>query len=103
MGKTITRLKISRQGTVTDSTSVSANAIFEKYVLEALKQWRFQPTDTEHILEVTVSFEFTQNECEGTSEHPVTSEIYVMADLPTYVRIKTGLPCLETSVSKNRH
>ena len=41
MGKTITRIKISAEGSVMEVKTVSANVIFEKYVLEALKQWRF--------------------------------------------------------------
>ena len=64
MGKTITRIKVSPEGSVTEVKTVSANAVFENYVLEALKHWRFQPSEKEHILEVTCSFEFIQDECE---------------------------------------
>jgi TonB family protein len=103
MGKTITRIRVSPEGSVTEVKTVSANAVFEKYVLEALKQWRFQSSEREHILEVTCSFEFIQSECEGSNEHPVTSETYVSAELPTVVHIKTGLPCMETSVSQGKH
>ncbi len=103
MGKTITRIKVSPEGSVTEAKTVSANAVFEKYVLEALKQWRFQPLGRGYSLEVTCSFEFIQNECEGSNEHPVTSETYVSAELPTVVHIKTGLQCMESSVSKVRH
>ena len=102
MGKTITRIKVSPEGSVTEVKTVSANAVFEKYVLEALKKWRFQPSEREHILEVTCSFEFIQNECEGSNEHTVTSETYVSAELPTVVHIKTGLQCMETSVSQGK-
>ena len=103
MGKTITRVRVSPEGSVSEVKTVSANAVFEKYVLEALKQWRFQPSETEHLLEVTCSFEFIQNECEGSNDHPVTSETYVSAELPTVVHIKTGLQCIETTVSQSKH
>ena len=36
MGKTVTRLKVSPEGLVTEVKTVSANAVFENYVLEAL-------------------------------------------------------------------
>jgi len=91
MGKTVTRLRVSPEGSVAEVRTVSANAVFEKYVLEALKQWRFQPSERKHILEVTCWFEFIQNECEGTDLHPIISETYVSAELPTVVHIKTGL------------
>ena len=103
MGKTITQIKVSPEGSVTEVKTVSANVVFENYVLEALKQWRFQPLDREHVLEVTCSFEFIQNECEGTNKHPITSETYVSAELPTVVHIKTGLPCWESHVSQRQH
>lgn len=100
MGKTISRITVSPEGVVTEVKTVSANKVFEKYVLEALRQWRFQTSAKEHILEVTCAFEFTQDACEGTNEHPITSETYVSADLPTVVHIKTGLPCTQTQVSQ---
>jgi hypothetical protein len=37
MGKTITRIKVSPDGSVTEVKTVSANAVFEKYMLEELK------------------------------------------------------------------
>lgn len=101
MGKTITQIKVSPEGSVTEVKTVSANVVFENYVLEALKKWRFQPLEREHILEVTCSFEFIQNECEGTNKQPITSETYVSAELPTVVHIKTGLPCWESHVSQS--
>ncbi len=102
MGKTVTRLKVSPEGAVTEVKTVSANEVFENHVLEALKQWRFHPSEREHILEVTCSFQFIQDECEGTNLHPITSETYVSADLPTIVHIKTGLQCLETNSSQRQ-
>jgi TonB family protein len=103
MGKTITRLTVSPEGSVTEVKTLSANEVFETYVLEALKQWRFQPSEKKHILEVTCSFEVIQNECEGTDLHPITSETYVSAELPTVVHIKTGMQCLETNSSQRQH
>ena len=103
MGKTVTRLKVSPEGSVTEVKTISANAVFENYVVEALKQWRFQSSEREHVLEVTCSFEFIQNECEGTNLHPIISETYVSAELPTVVHIKTGLQCVETNSSQSQH
>jgi TonB family protein len=103
MGKTLTRITVNPQGTVTDAKTLSANSVFESYVLEALKKWRFQPSERERTLEVTCSFEFIEDKCEGTNVHPITSETYISADLPTVVHIKTGLQCVETSDSHNRH
>jgi TonB family protein len=97
MGKTLTRITVNRDGAVTEVKTISANAIFEDYVLEALRQWRFKPSDQEHTLQVTCSFEFIDDKCEGTNQHPITSETHVSAELPTVVHIKTGLQCVETS------
>jgi TonB family protein len=103
MGRTLTRISVSRQGAVTEAKTVSANPVFEGYVLDALKQWRFKPSQQEHTLEVTCSFEFSEDKCEGTDVHPVTPETYVSAELPTVVHIKTGLQCAETRVSRDQH
>jgi TonB family protein len=97
MGKTLTRITVNRDGAVTEVKTISANAVFEDYVLEALRQWRFKPSDQEHTLQVTCSFEFIDDKCEGTNQHPITSETLVSAELPTVVHIKTGLQCVETS------
>src|SRR2546425_1033634 len=94
MGKTLTRLTINRDGFVTDAKTITAHRVFEGYVLEALKQWRFKPSDHEYTLEVTCLFEFAEA-CEGTDLHPVTSETYVSAELPTVVHVRTGLKCIE--------
>jgi TonB family protein len=102
MGRAIAKIKVSADGSVTEVKTVSANAVFENYVVEALKRWHFKPSDGEHTLEVTFSFEFIENECEGTNEHPITSETYVSAELPTVVHIKTGLQCIETSDSQRQ-
>jgi TonB family protein len=102
MGKTVTRIKVGSEGSVTEVKTVSAHPVFENYVLDALKQWRFQPSSGEHILEITCSFEFIENECEGTNLHPITSETYVSAELPTVVHIKTSLQCVETNNSQRQ-
>ena len=102
MGKTVTRIKVGSDGSVTEVKTVSANPVFENYVLAALKQWRFQTSSGEHILEITNSFEFIENECEGTNVHPITSETYVSAELPNLVHIKTGLQCAETNNSQRQ-
>jgi hypothetical protein len=95
MGKTLTRLTINRDGLVTEAKTIVAHRVFEDYVLEALKQWRFKPTDHEYTLEVTCLFEFTEGKCEGSDLHPITSETHVSAELPTVVNIRTGLQCIE--------
>lgn len=102
MGKTLTRVTVSRDGAVVEVKTISANPVFEDYVLKALKQWRFKPSDQENTVQVTCSFEFMEDKCEGTNEHPITAETQVSAELPTVVHIKTGLQCLETSSSHNQ-
>jgi hypothetical protein len=38
--------------------------VFEKYVLDAVKQWRFKPSTEEHSFEVTCRFELYEEDCE---------------------------------------
>ncbi len=101
-GRTITRISIDRTGVVTKTKIISGHPVFEKYVLEALKQWRFKPSNQEHTFQIICTFELTDNDCEGTDKHPITAETQVSAELPFVVRIKTGLPCEETNNSQNR-
>jgi hypothetical protein len=71
---------INRDGAVTGVKTISAHPDFETYVLEALKQWRFKPSDREHMLQVTCSFELTDDKCEGTvnqDNSPVDDAILV--------------------------
>ena len=103
MGTTLTRITVNRDGAVTEVKTISANPVFEGYVLEALRQWRFKPSDQEHTLQVTCSFEFIDDKCQGTNRHPITSETHVSAELPTVVHIKTSLPCVETSNTQEQH
>jgi TonB family protein len=49
-GKTVTRVTINRDGTVAEVKTISAHPVFESYVLETLKQWRFKPSDREQTL-----------------------------------------------------
>jgi TonB family protein len=93
MGRTLTRITINRDGAVTDAKTISAHPVFEKYVLEALRQWRFKASDEEHTLQVTCLFEFIDDKC-GTDIHPITPETRVSAELPTVVHIKTDSPCV---------
>ena len=95
MGKTITRLTIDRDGTVKEAKTVMAHSVFEKYILEALKQWRFKPSGLGYMLEVTCIFELTYPaNCGAPDYHPVTSETNVSAELPTIVHIATDLQCV---------
>ena len=93
MGKTETRVTVNRDGAVTEVKTIVAHPVFEHYVLDALKQWRFKPSEQQYTFQVICSFEFMDEECEGSDKHPITSETYVSADLPTVVHIKTGLRC----------
>jgi|SRR5579859_4677352 len=91
MGQTRTRVTVNRDGAVTEVKTVVAHPVFEHYVLDALKQWRFKSSDQEHTFQVICSFEFTEEACQANDKHPITSETYVSADLPAVVHIKTDL------------
>jgi TonB family protein len=99
MGKTLTQITIDREGIVIGVKTISAHPVFENYVLGALRQWRFRPSDRELTLQVTCSFELIDDECEGTDKHPVTSETQVVVELPATLHIRTGLPCQDVSVN----
>ena len=101
MGKTVTRVVVDRSGLVVQAEAVLARRVFERYVLEALKKWRFRPSDHEHILEITCLFELN-SECEGTDKHPITSETNVSAELPTIVHVKTSFPCFEIDMARGK-
>jgi TonB family protein len=100
-GTTLTLLTIDRTGVVTEVKTIRAHPVFEAYVSEALKKWRFEPSGQQLTLQVTCSFE-VNDECEGTDKHPVTSETKVAAELPTVVHIKTGFQCVEHSVAEKQ-
>jgi len=71
-----------------------AHRVFESYVLEAFRQWRFKLSDHEYTVEVTCFFEFTEGKCEGSDVRPITPETYVSAELPSVVRVRTGFAVL---------
>src|SRR5579863_10489543 len=52
MGTTVTDIKVSAEGRVSEATIISAHPLFANYVLSALKQWRFRPSHTEYHLTV---------------------------------------------------
>lgn len=90
-GITVTRLKIGKDGRVVGAKIVRAHALFVDAVLDALKQWKFAPSDSEHELEVTCRFEFyTPDRCSATPETTVS------ATLPTDVLIRTTPKCATT-------
>jgi TonB family protein len=94
MGKTQTRLVIGRDGFVKETKIIIAHRVFESYALEALKQWRFEPTDHDYELEVTCVFELTYPaNCGAPDYRPVTPETHLSAELPTTVHITTDLQC----------
>jgi len=97
MGTAVTRIVVNRDGAVTEVKTISAHPVFEGYVVDALRKWRFKPSDQQHTLQVICSFEFIDDKCEGTDKPPITSETQVSAELPNIVHIKTGLQCKETS------
>ena len=92
LGKTLTRLTINPAGLVTEAKTIIAHRVFEDYVLEALKQWRFKPSDHESTFEVTCIFELMEGKCEGL--RPVTPETHVSAELPTTIHIRTDMACI---------
>ncbi len=91
MGTTVSRVTVSPEGTVESVSTVRAHTVFERAVKDALKQWRFQPSSTGFTLEVKVSFEFYDEEC----DKPLTPETKVIADLPQSVIVRTGLQCVQ--------
>lgn len=95
MGTTVTRVTVRTDGAVGAATTVRSHPIFENYVLEALKQWKFKPSSHEHTLEITCSFEFYDEDC----DKPLTPETSVSAELPTMIRIRSGLQCVQASTS----
>ena len=102
MGETVTAITVNSEGRVTDAKNVSANPVFAEYVLSALKQWQFKPSHAAHNLSVKVNFELLDDCGDGTDKHPITSETYVSAELPTVVHVRTAALCIETSNSQRQ-
>ncbi len=98
-GTAIAEITIGFDGRVVDVKTVSAHPVFAGYVVSALKQWRFKPLTKESTLRVTTKFEFLDDPGEAGNKCPVIPETHVSADLPTFVHVTTGLPCVDTSVN----
>uniref|UniRef100_Q01RK2 TonB C-terminal domain-containing protein n=1 Tax=Solibacter usitatus (strain Ellin6076) TaxID=234267 RepID=Q01RK2_SOLUE len=91
-GKTEHASRSIATGFVTEATTIIAHRVFEDYVLEALKQWRFKPSGHEYTLEVTCIFELTEGKCEGL--RPITPGTHVSAELPTIIHISSDMACI---------
>jgi TonB family protein len=98
-GVTTTQVFVDRDGVVTSTKTIVAHRVFEDYVLEALKQWRFKATGQVQTLRISCRFELMP-ECEDGNKSPTASETYVSAELPTVVHIKTRLPCFESFAAR---
>ncbi len=98
MGTTVSQLSVSRDGAVESVTTVHTHPVFEKAVNDALKQWRFKKSETGFKLEVTVSFEFYDEDCDKL----LTPETTVSADLPSSVTVRTGLQCIQVHSDRVR-
>ncbi|MDP9264128.1 MAG: energy transducer TonB [Acidobacteriota bacterium] len=100
-GDVVANVKVNKDGSVGAVRIVSAHPVFATYVSSALEQWTFKPSESEASLDVRVRFvlDFDTKECEGADVHPVTPETYVSAQLPSFVEVRTGIRCIESSVS----
>jgi len=95
MGTTVTRIRIGKDGKVIEVNVVRAHHVFAKYVLSALKQWTFAPSEQESEFEVICRFEFVDEDvCVDDDSKPITPETVVSANLPTEVVIRTTLKCI---------
>jgi TonB family protein len=101
-GPVLARLRIGKDGTVQSVEIVKAYPLFGKYTSAALSKWRFDPISAESTLDVTVDFVFHDDECEGSNLHPQTPETNVSAELPSKVKVSTGLSCIETSTNATK-
>jgi TonB family protein len=89
IGKTLVRISVAKDGTVTAASFVSGHPLLAKAALDAVKQWKFRPEAKEYTLDVACSFELC-DDCR--------SETQVIADLPASVTVRTGPICIETNV-----
>lgn len=89
-GKADVELQINADGTVT-SVAVKSHPLFQRYVEQALKQWRFEPLTEPATLHAVVNFEFES--CDHIKPDPLGSaqvrETRVSADLPGMVKVST--------------
>jgi len=102
-GTAIADITIGQDGQVIDVKTVSAHPVFAGYVVSALKQWRFKHLPNESTLRVTTRFEFDDDCSQDTGKRSTISETHVSADLPSFIHVTTGLPCIETSVNQTFH
>ena len=99
-GTTVTHIRIGKDGRVIEAKTVSAHPFFATQVLDALKQWRFGPSEEEHEFDVTCRFEFygpDLSDCVGPDGKPKTPESIVSATLPTDVLVRTTGKCQITT------
>jgi TonB family protein len=102
-GTTVTRIKVGKDGRVSEADVVSAHPIFAKYVVVALKQWKFTPSEQEYVFEVVCRFEFygpdSPDQCFREDGEPNTPETVVSARLPTDILIRTTGKCITFTTS----
>jgi len=57
-GKVVARLQVDEKGLVTNVTIVEANPrrVFDREVIRALSQWKFQPEGDRYIAEIEINF-----------------------------------------------
>jgi TonB family protein len=101
-GKAQAGLQISADGTVA-SVIVKSHPLFQRYVEEALKQWRFEPLTEPASLHVEVNFEIESCDHMHIKPEPLGSaqvrETRVSADLPGTVNVSTCADFIITSNS----
>lgn len=101
-GTTVTHIKVGKDGSVIEAKIVSAHAVFATYVLDALKHWKFAPSEEEHEFDVTCRFEFYApdvEKCFKPDGTPATPETVVSATLPTQVLVRTTERCITVTTS----
>lgn len=99
-GTTVTHLRIGKDGRVIEAKTVYAHPFFAKYVLDALKQWRFAASAEEHEIDIICQFEFyAPEECEGADGKPPTPETIVSGTLPTQLLVRTTEKCWTITTS----
>ena len=89
-GKVDVDMQINADGAVM-SVAVKSHPLFQRYVEEALKQWRFEPLAEPALLHVIVNFEMEG--CDHVKPDPLgeaqVHETRVRADLPGTVHVST--------------
>jgi TonB family protein len=93
-GTTVTRVTVGKDGNIIEAVTLSGHPFFARYVLAALKQWKFSASEKDHILDVICRFEFY-----GDGKCFNTPETIVSADLPTDVLVRTTEKCISVTTS----